>query len=98
MSKAKLSTFEREMQDPAFKEAFEKEYLDFELSEIVRQLMKEGGQSVRNLAKESGLSTTIIQNIRSGNQDDMKVSNFLNISHACGFKISLEKDGKKINL
>lgn len=93
-----MTTFEREMQDPAFKEAFEQEYAEFELSELVRQLMEDGGQSVRRLAKESGLSTTIIQNVRSGQQDDMKMSNFINISHACGYKLVLEKDGKKINL
>ena len=60
--------------------------------------MSNGRQSVRKLSKEPGVSTTIIQNVRSGVQEDMKISNFLNISHACGYKLILEKDGKKINL
>jgi hypothetical protein len=36
MSKKTLSTFEREMLDPDFKEQFDKEYTEFLLSETVR--------------------------------------------------------------
>ena len=98
MSKKTLSTFEREMQDPAFKEQFDKEYTDFLLSETIKELMESGHKTVRSLAKEAGLSTTVIQNIRSGLQEDVKLSNFLSISHACGYNLVLEKDGKRISL
>lgn len=40
MTKKDLSTFEREMQDPLFREQFEKEYDEFLLSEIIKALMK----------------------------------------------------------
>lgn len=98
MSKKSLSTFEREMLDPDFKEQFDKEYTEFLLAETIRELMESAHKSVRKLAKESGLSPTAIQNIRSGLQDDMKLSNFLTISHACGYHLVLEKDDKRIPL
>lgn len=97
MTKA-LSTFEREMQDQEFKEAFEKEYNEFLLSEIIKTLMESGNMTVRKLANAVGLSPTSIQKIRSGEQDDVKLSNFLSISHICGFKVILEKDGSKFYL
>lgn len=96
MTKKHLSTFEREMQNSSFQEEFEKEYNEFLLSETIHAMMEEAHKSVRKLASESGLSPTIIQNIRSGIQEDIKLSNFINISHACGFKIVLEKDNQRI--
>jgi hypothetical protein len=98
MTKKHLSTFEREMQDPSFQEKFEKEYNEFLLSETILAMMEEAHKSVRKLASESGLSPTIIQNIRSGIQEDIKLSNFINISHACGFKLVLEKDNQRITV
>ena len=98
MNKKPLSTFEKEMQDPVFKEQFDEEYTEFLLSETIRELMESGLKSVRKLAKESGLSPTVIQNIRSGLQNDMKLSNFLSISHACGYHLVLVKDDKRIPL
>ena len=96
MTKQQPSTFEREMQDPAFQEEFEKEYNEFLLSETILTMMKDAHKSVRKLASASGLSPTVIQNIRSGIQEDIKLSNFINISHACGFKLVLEKDNQRI--
>ena len=98
MTDKHLSTFEKEMQDPIFREQFEEEYTEFLLSETVRALMESEHKSVRKLAKASGLSPTVIQNIRSGTQEDIKLSNFINISHACGYKLILEKDSKRIAL
>lgn len=93
-----LSTFEREMQDDNFRKQFEKEYEEFLLSEIIRSLMENDDKSVRKLAEEVHLSPTVIQNLRSGKQNDIKLKNFLNISHACGYDLFLEKDGQKIAL
>ncbi len=91
-----LSTFDREMQDSSFRKSFEEEYNEFLLSETIRSLMESEHKSVRKLAKESGVSPTVIQNIRSGLQEDIKLSNFINISHACGYKIVLEKNSQRI--
>ncbi len=98
MPKQTLSTFEREMQEATFKETFEKEYNEFLLSETILAMMEEAHKSVRKLANESGLSSTVIQNIRSGTQEDIKLSNFINISHACGYKLILEKNHQQIIL
>jgi hypothetical protein len=65
MDKKKLSTFDKEMENPQFRKHFEKEYKDFLLSETLIALMKSDHKSVRKLAKECGLSPTVIQNIRS---------------------------------
>lgn len=98
MTKPHLSTFEREMQDATFREEFEKEYNEFLLSETILVMMNEAHKSVRKLATETDLSPTVIQNIRSGIQEDIKLSNFINISHACGYKLILEKENQRIAL
>ena len=54
--------------------------------------MDEDDISVRGIAKEIGLSPTIIHKIRTGKQEDLKISNFVSIAHACGYKVILEKN------
>ena len=98
MTSKRLSTFDREMENPTFRKNFEKEYGEFLLSEIIMALMENDGKSVRNLAKEAGLSPTVIQKLRSGKQDDVKLSNFINISHACGYEIILKKGRDHISV
>jgi len=98
MSKPQLSTFEREMQDPAFKTLFKKAYQEFLLSELILALMEKDKKSVRQLADEVGLSPTVIQKLRSGKQDDIKLSNFIGISHAFGYHLVLEKGNERIPL
>lgn len=98
MSKKALSTYEREMKNEKFKKAFNKSYKEFLLSELLIAVMEEDEISVRELAKEVGLSPTIIQKIRSGKQEDLKVSNFISIVNFCGYKIFLEKDNERIEV
>ena len=98
MSKKQLSTFEREMRNDLFNKQFEDEYNEFLLSETIISLMGSGHKSVRKLAKESGLSPTVIQKMRSGQQKDVKLSNFINISHVCGYQVILEKNKQRITL
>ncbi len=98
MSTAKkpASTLDRWLENPDFKKSFEKEYKEFLLSELVHAIMAEDNKSVRALADELGLSKTVIQNIRSGEQTDMKLSNFLKMTHAYGFQLVLEKGDQRI--
>lgn len=98
MSKKASSTFDREMQDGSFRKAFEKGYTEFSLSEILMGLMEESHKTVRGLAHEAGLSPSVIQKVRSGEQQDLKVSNFLMIAAACGYHLCLEKGKKRIEL
>ena len=98
MGKKTLSTFEREMQDDKFRKSFEKGYRKFSLSEVLMGLMEESHKTVRGLAHEVGLSPTVIQKVRSGEQEDLKVSNLLSIATACGYHLCLEKGRKRIEL
>lgn len=91
-----ISTFDRIMQDPDRRKHFEEEYRDLVLSELLLALMENDEKSVRTLAREAGLSPTVIQNIRSGKQKNMRLDNFRNIVHACGYSIVLEKGGERI--
>ena len=96
--KKMLSTVERWMQKPGFKAALKKEYREFLLSELVHAMMDEDSKSIRTLADELGISKTVIQNLRSGAQTDMKLSNFLKMTHAYGFDVVLEKEDQRIHL
>lgn len=100
MTKTKIptSTYEREMKNPRFKKAFDKSYKELLLSELLIAMMEEDEVSVRTLAKDIGLSPTIIQNIRSGKQADLKVSNFISIAEYCGYNLILEKQDEKIRV
>ena len=100
MSTAKkpVSTLDRWLEKPDFKKSFEKEYKEFLLSELVHAIMAEDNKSVRSLAAELGISKTVIQNIRSGEQTDMKLSNFLKMTHAYGFQLVLEKGDQRIEI
>jgi transcriptional regulator with XRE-family HTH domain len=96
--KKSISTFEREMKNSKFKKAFDKSYKEFLLSELLIAIMEKDDKSVRKLAKETGVSPTIIQNIRSGKQENLKVSNFVSIAHACGYKVILEKNDDRFEI
>jgi DNA-binding Xre family transcriptional regulator len=97
MSKAKknetkeLSTFEREMKDAKFKAAFEQEYEEFALQELLAAMSQGDEKSVRALAKAAGLHPNAVQNLRSGKTTDIKLSSFLKIARAHGFVLELVK-------
>ncbi len=52
--KKPISTYERLMQDPQFREEYKKEYKKLALSELLLALMEGDDKSVRKLAKEAG--------------------------------------------
>ncbi len=60
--------------------------------------MENDNKTVRKLSKEVGISPTVLQKLRSGKQDDVKLRNFINLSHACGFNVVLEKGDDRILL
>lgn len=86
-----LSTFEREMQDAKFKAAFEKEYKEFALQELLASMSQGDEKSVRALAKAAGLHPNAIQNLRSGKTKDIKLTSFLQIARAHGYEVELVK-------
>lgn len=89
-SKETMSTFEREMMNPVFKEKFEAEYQEFALSEVVLQLMEEEHLSVRELAKAAEVSPSVIQDIRSGNRTNITLFNLSKILKALGSRIAVQ--------
>ena len=93
-----LSTVERWMQKPGFKDGVEREYELLKLYELVHAMMDSQDKSVRKLAEEVGVSKTVIQNLRSGQQKDIKLSNFLRVTQACGFQLVLQKNRQRVSL
>jgi transcriptional regulator with XRE-family HTH domain len=77
--------------DPKEREIFEKEYNDFLISEFVLQKMEEENISIRTLAKNAGVSPTVIQKMRSKNSEKITYRTFLNVLNTLGYKISIEK-------
>ena len=96
MTKKLTTTFDKWMKNPTIKKAYEEGHEGFVLSELIKSLMENDHKSVRGLAKKIGLSPTVIQDIRSGKQEDMKVKNFISIAHACGYHLLLVNDREKI--
>lgn len=91
------STYERLIhEDPDFQKDFEKNYKEFILSELLLAVMQEDHLSIRKLAKEAGVSPTLIQDLRSGKKDNLTFRSFSNIVEALGYDIILEKRNKKI--
>lgn len=93
-----LSTFERKMKSPSFKKAFEEGYKKLLFSELMTSIMEGDDVSIRNLAKEAKISKSVIQNLRSGKQNDIKVSNLIKIAHAFGYEVILQKGEERLML
>jgi hypothetical protein len=90
------STYERLIQEDAeFEKDLEKRYQEFALSEILLAVMEEDYLSIRKLAKEAGVSPSLIQDLRSGKKDNLTFKSFSHIIDALGYDIVLEKRRKK---
>ncbi|MBF0197766.1 MAG: hypothetical protein HQL32_08645 [Planctomycetes bacterium] len=98
VSKKSVSTYDKMMQDPKRKKKFEEEYREFLLSEILIDLMNNEDISVRQLAKEAGLSTAIVQGIRSGARKNVTLNSVGNIMSALGWKLVVKKGRKELVL
>lgn len=77
---------------PTRKKKFDEGYRDFILSELLIALMKEDEVSVRELAKEAGLSSAIVQGVRSGTKQNITLQSFLKILNALGCSIVVKKN------
>ena len=82
-----MTTFDRLMQDPNFKDEFEKGYNEFLISEFMIEKMEEENISVRELAKEAKVSPTTIQNLRSGNAESVKYKTLSTIMQKRGYAL-----------
>ena len=66
MNKKELSSYDEFIESLSQKdrENFEKGYREFLLSELLLAIMRDNEVSVRKLAKEAGVSPTIVQELR----------------------------------
>ncbi len=93
-NKKVLSTFDRFMKNPQQKALFEKEYNKFLLSEFILEAMEENKISVRKLAEKSGVSPSIIQNIRSEKGANVTFNTLNSIFTSLGYRMAIEKISK----
>lgn len=92
-TKNTLSTFENEMKDPHFKAEFEKEYQEFLISEFLIEAMEKESFSVRKLAEETGVSASMIQKLRSGENTNISIKKLVLLLSALHYRIRFEKVG-----
>ena len=98
MTKKIKSTYDEFVESLSEKEKkeFEEEYRELVLSELLIALMEEDNISVRKLAKEAGISPTVIQGIRSGTKKNITMLNFLKILKILGCSLVAEKGANRI--
>ncbi len=82
-----MSMIERQLKDPAFRAAFEREAAALEISEFIAEKMAERDVSVRKLAALSGISATVIQGIKSGSRKNIQYNTLRPIIAALGCRI-----------
>ncbi len=90
-----LSTYDELMQDPEFKKKHEESYRELVLSELLLAIMAEDHISIRSLAKQAGISPSIIQDIRSGKRDNLTLKTFTSLVDALGYNLILENRTRK---
>jgi hypothetical protein len=86
------------MKNPKRRRRFESKYRSFLLSEIIHGLMEREGKSVRELAREVGVSPTVIQDIRSGGRTNVTLRSFLGIVSALGGQVAVRKGNEEMVL
>ena len=87
-----MTTYEKEMQNPEFRELFEKERSALEISEFLAEQMAKQGFSVRKLAEKSGVSATVIQDIKSGRRKNIEYATLKPLIRTLGFRIEFKKE------
>jgi hypothetical protein len=92
------TTFDPIMEDPKRRRRFERKYRSFLLSEVIHGLMEQEGKSVRALARQVGISPTVIQDIRSGERTNVTLRSFLGIVSALGGEVAVRKGKEEMVL
>lgn len=87
----KKSTLDREMKNPAFRAAFEREAAALEVSEFLAKQMAEQKLSVRALAARASVSATVVQGIKSGRRTNIEYKTLKALTHALGHRIRFAK-------
>ena len=88
------TTFEREMAKEGFRISFEKQYKQLVFSELLIAFMSKNKLSVRLLAKQVGISPSVIQEVRSGRHTNLTLNNLQKIIGVFGAELNI-KIGKE---
>lgn len=97
-NKKKKSTFDRVMSDSEQKKKFEEEYVQFLFSELLLEAMTEEHISVRALSKESGVSTSVIQNMRSMKPTNITIKTMASLLKPLGYQLAATKGRRTVKL
>ena len=100
MTKKIQSTYERFIKSLSSQEKrdFDKEYKKLAFSEMLLAIMQEDEISVRQLAKEAGISPTIIQGMRSGTRKHVSMQSFFKVLKGLKCNFLVEHNGQIIPL
>ena len=77
---------------PDQKKEYDQGYHAFLLSELFMAIMKNDAVSVRERAKAAGISATIIEGVRSGEEQNITTQSFFKILQALGCSLVVKKD------
>jgi len=86
------------MSDSEQKKKFEKEYVQFLFSELLLEAMAEEHISVRALSKESGVSTSVIQNMRSMKPTNITIKTMASLLKPLGYQLAVTKGRRTVKL
>lgn len=90
MAKKIKSTYEKLVADPKRRKNIEKEYQALILSELLHAAMQRDSLSVRELAKEAGISPTIVQEIKTGKRTNINLSTVNRLLNAIDYEITYQ--------
>ena len=93
-NKKVISTVDEFLSDPKRKAKFEKEYSQFLLSEFLIEEMEKNKVSVRKLSDTTGISTSIIQNVKAMKTVNLTLKTIVSLIEPFGYELKIQK-GKK---
>ena len=96
--KNEVSTFDTFVSDPKRKAIFEQEYAQFLLSEFLIEEMEKNKMSVRKLASQTGVSTSIIQNLKAMKSVNLTLKTIVSLIEPFGYELKIQKGKKSYSL
>lgn len=93
-----VSSFDDFIRNSKRKSLFEKEYSQFLLSEFLIEEMEKNKISVRNLSSRTGVSTSIIQNLKAMKPVNLTLKTILLLIEPFGYELKIQKGKKSYSL
>lgn len=88
MNKKVTTTYEKITSNARRKKRIEKEYHTLLISELLQAAMEKDLITVRELAREAGISPTIIQELKTYKRKDITLGTANKILNALGYEVS----------